>query len=301
MRSWRHGRRNSRSSTSGHSICARLWRLAIWGSSAAGALTLAVVAGYSDAGSRRLMAAAPAPNAAGTAQQAAARPPPPRPTERRRDRRLAEARASPGGRPRAAGGTHRHARAQPRRRDRLDQAAGRGRRRCALRRLPREPAAAAAAPRASAQGGRRSTPPPSRSAPAQPARAPASPPSAARAGRGQGRRPGGAARRCRPQPSRPRSTTEFGVDIGGAASFDGLRVLWASTKGSNAALFEGLHPVVAMRENSATKAVELRLVAGPLANAEAAARLCATLVGRAPLLPAGRVRRPASGACRQCG
>ena len=54
-------------------------------------------------------------------------------------------------------------------------------------------------------------------------------------------------------------------------------MLWASTKGSNAALLEGLHPVVATRENSRTKAVELRLIAGPLANVEAAARLCAML------------------------
>ncbi len=32
-----------------------------------------------------------------------------------------------------------------------------------------------------------------------------------------------------------------------------------------------------VRENSRTKAVELRLIVGPLANAEAAARICATL------------------------
>ena len=81
----------------------------------------------------------------------------------------------------------------------------------------------------------------------------------------------------RPQPKSAAIHAEFGVDIGGAASFDGLRVLWASTKGSNAALLEGLHPVVATRENSRTKAVELRLIAGPLANVEAAARLCAML------------------------
>jgi hypothetical protein len=71
--------------------------------------------------------------------------------------------------------------------------------------------------------------------------------------------------------------TEFGVDVGGALNFDGLRVLWSSTRGGNAALFEGLLPVVVARENSRTKVVELRLVAGPLANAEAAARICATL------------------------
>ena len=75
----------------------------------------------------------------------------------------------------------------------------------------------------------------------------------------------------------PSPRVEFGVDVGGAVNFDGLRVLWASTKGSNAALFEGLYPVVAVRENSRTKNAELRLVAGPLANVEHAARLCANL------------------------
>jgi hypothetical protein len=73
------------------------------------------------------------------------------------------------------------------------------------------------------------------------------------------------------------SKVEFGVDVGGAINFDGLRVLWTSTKGSNAALFEGLHPVVAVRENSRTKNAELRLVVGPLAHVEGAARLCAIL------------------------
>jgi hypothetical protein len=71
--------------------------------------------------------------------------------------------------------------------------------------------------------------------------------------------------------------TEFAVDVGGAVNFEGLRVLWTSTKGSNTALFEGLHPAVVVRENSKTKGAELRLIAGPLANVEAAARLCATL------------------------
>jgi hypothetical protein len=70
---------------------------------------------------------------------------------------------------------------------------------------------------------------------------------------------------------------EFGVDVGGAVNFDGLRVLWISTKGNHADLLEGLHPVVAVRENSRTKNAELRLVVGPLANVEGAARLCASL------------------------
>jgi hypothetical protein len=70
---------------------------------------------------------------------------------------------------------------------------------------------------------------------------------------------------------------EFGVDIGTAANFDGLRLLWNSIHGANPALFEGLRPVVMVRENRRTRAAELRLLVGPFVDAEAAARLCSTL------------------------
>ena len=98
----------------------------------------------------------------------------------------------------------------------------------------------------------------------------------------------------RPEPPKP----ELGVDVGGAVTFDGLRALWVSTKGNNAALFEGLHPIVAVRENSRTKATELRLIVGPIANVEAATRLCADPFGIASLLPAGRLRGSAADRCR---
>jgi hypothetical protein len=71
--------------------------------------------------------------------------------------------------------------------------------------------------------------------------------------------------------------TEFAVDIGGDATFDGLRALWASLKGAHGALFEGLRPVVSVREGNKPGALELRLLVGPLGNAATAARLCANL------------------------
>ena len=71
--------------------------------------------------------------------------------------------------------------------------------------------------------------------------------------------------------------SELGIDIGGAVSFDGLRLLWTSVKGTNADLFEGLRPLVVARENGRTKGAELRLVVGPMADIEAATRFCATL------------------------
>src|SRR5262245_46425668 len=72
-----------------------LWRLGLWGTSAAAALTLAVVAGYSDTGARRLMAATAAPGGAAVAQRAPAATtaqPAARPSETEAEtRRLAEA------------------------------------------------------------------------------------------------------------------------------------------------------------------------------------------------------------------
>jgi hypothetical protein len=68
-----------------------------------------------------------------------------------------------------------------------------------------------------------------------------------------------------------------GVDIGGATNFDGLRKLWTAVTSSHRALFEGLHPIVTVHENSKSRAAELRLVAGPLTDVDLASRICATL------------------------
>ena len=69
--------------------------------------------------------------------------------------------------------------------------------------------------------------------------------------------------------------TDFGIDLGGAGSLDGLRVLWQSLMKSNKAL-TSLRPVVVVKENNTGLGMQLRLVAGPLADAAAAAKLCAT-------------------------
>jgi hypothetical protein len=69
----------------------------------------------------------------------------------------------------------------------------------------------------------------------------------------------------------------LGVDIGVALNFDGLRTLWNSTRKTNGLDVDGLQPVVIARENIRTGATELRLIAGPLANLEAAVQLCAAL------------------------
>ncbi|KAA5600391.1 hypothetical protein [Blastochloris sulfoviridis] len=71
--------------------------------------------------------------------------------------------------------------------------------------------------------------------------------------------------------------TEFGIDIGGTASIEGLRAMWSTIRSGNGRLLDGLQPLVSVRDGPRHGTVELRLIVGPLANAAAAARLCAAL------------------------
>jgi hypothetical protein len=73
--------------------------------------------------------------------------------------------------------------------------------------------------------------------------------------------------------------TEFGVDVGGANSIVGLRALWRGLlkSRSNPALTT-LRPIIVIRESSGGLGMQLRLVAGPLDDAAAAAKICAGLI-----------------------
>jgi hypothetical protein len=73
--------------------------------------------------------------------------------------------------------------------------------------------------------------------------------------------------------------TEFGVDAGGANSVGGLRALWRGLlkSRSNAALTT-LRPIIVIKEGSNGLGMRLRLVAGPLGDAAAAAKICAGLI-----------------------
>ena len=73
------------------------------------------------------------------------------------------------------------------------------------------------------------------------------------------------------------AAAEFGVDVGSALSIQALRARWLGIRSAHPQLFDGLTPTVALREVPRSKRVELRLVVGPLADAEAAKRLCAAL------------------------
>jgi hypothetical protein len=96
-----------------------------------------------------------------------------------------------------------------------------------------------------------------------------------------------AATESRSPPANEAIKTEFGLDIGGSGSVEGLRALWTAARQRHAAQLAGLMPVMHLRERPRPAVPELRLVAGPIANAAAAARLCAAIAD------AGGVCQPA--------
>lgn len=72
--------------------------------------------------------------------------------------------------------------------------------------------------------------------------------------------------------------TAFGVDLGSSANLDGLRAIWRREAAASPAV-AALQPIVVVRDRG-VPGVILHLVAGPLGDAAAAARLCATLPPR---------------------
>jgi hypothetical protein len=72
--------------------------------------------------------------------------------------------------------------------------------------------------------------------------------------------------------------TQFGVDLGTANSVPGLRVLWRGLQKSRSnASLAALRPIIVIKEGANGLGMQLRLVAGPLNDAGAAARICAVL------------------------
>jgi hypothetical protein len=73
--------------------------------------------------------------------------------------------------------------------------------------------------------------------------------------------------------------TEFGVDVGGANSVGGLRALWRGLlKSRSNASLAALQPIIVIKEGNNGLGMQLRLVAGPLTDAAAAAKICASMV-----------------------
>ena len=77
----------------------------------------------------------------------------------------------------------------------------------------------------------------------------------------------------------PAQKTEFAVDLGGANTVNGLRALWRGLSKTNSDL-AALSPIIMVKEGSAGQGMQLRLGAGPLGDAAAAAKICANLAGR---------------------
>ena len=80
-------------------------------------------------------------------------------------------------------------------------------------------------------------------------------------------------------PEVPVQRTEFGVDLGGANSIEELRTLWRRVSASNKEI-AGLRPIISVQERHAGAKLHLRLVAGPLDDAAAAAKICAAMTTR---------------------
>lgn len=72
--------------------------------------------------------------------------------------------------------------------------------------------------------------------------------------------------------------TDFGIDLGSANSVEGLRAIWRGSVRGWPALVGSLQPLIVVREGNDGLGLRLHLVAGPLNDAAAAARLCANLI-----------------------
>jgi hypothetical protein len=75
----------------------------------------------------------------------------------------------------------------------------------------------------------------------------------------------------------PLPKTAFGIDIGSGLTLQALRLRWAALRTAHPQLFEGLEPIISVREVPHSTRIELRLVAGPIAQPGTAAELCAQL------------------------
>jgi hypothetical protein len=75
-----------------------------------------------------------------------------------------------------------------------------------------------------------------------------------------------------PQPT-VSAQNEFGLDLGGAPTLDGIRQRWITVKASFGPLLSGMYPLAAHEHRAG--ATGFRLVVGPLPNSPAATGLCA--------------------------
>jgi hypothetical protein len=70
---------------------------------------------------------------------------------------------------------------------------------------------------------------------------------------------------------------EFAVELAIATNVNTLRARWTTIRSGHAALVEGLRPLIAVRDSARPGFTEFHLVAGPVADADAATRLCSAM------------------------
>ena len=75
----------------------------------------------------------------------------------------------------------------------------------------------------------------------------------------------------------PVAVAEFGIDLGTANSINGLRALWRGLTKSHKAQLDGLRPLISVQERRNGLGLQLRLIAGPIKDAAAVARICVVL------------------------
>jgi hypothetical protein len=80
---------------------------------------------------------------------------------------------------------------------------------------------------------------------------------------------------------------EFAVEIVIATNVNALRARWSAIRSGHGALIEGLRPLIAVRDSARPGFTEFHLVAGPVADADAATRLCSAMASaKIPCRPA---------------
>jgi hypothetical protein len=88
-------------------------------------------------------------------------------------------------------------------------------------------------------------------------------------------------------PSTPAKRIVHGIDLGGATSVERLRAMWRGLQSNEATLLQGLRPL-ALMSGTRRGRPDVRLIAGPVASAKEANKLCSAL------LNAGRYCEPAT-------
>jgi hypothetical protein len=240
----------------------RLWRQAVWGCIAAAALLLAVLAGFTDVGSKRAALVLSALSGTAPSPPSAQQPQAPNPSAAHSletDLIVRQLTLTVRG---LAEDRDRIAKRLTALERNVEDVTGSISQQIEAAKAPTAPpvepwlatatTALILAPEATLPAGWEAAPPPSSTAPA--------------------------ATQPRPEEVAGPATMPYGVEIGGASSIKALHARWAGIRSAHLQLFNGLTPVVALRENTRSHKTELRLVVGPLANAAAAAQLCVSLV-----------------------